>query len=41
MQAQREKKVIQEVLLGIIALAPQVFDVGKTQIEVLDRLISA
>jgi hypothetical protein len=38
-QGQRERVVVREVLLGVIAFAQQAFVAGKSQLEVLDLLM--
>ncbi|SEH05188.1 hypothetical protein [Candidatus Venteria ishoeyi] len=37
-QGQRERKVVKEVLSGVIAFAQQALNTGKTQMETLDML---
>jgi hypothetical protein len=40
-QGQRERVVVREVFLGVLAFAQQAFNSGKTQVEVLDILMPA
>ncbi len=40
-QGQRQRKIIREVLLGVLTFAYQAFSAGQSQLPVLDRLLLA